>query len=168
MVCRVVPTRPFEGGLKLNEKLNDVEIWHKEDLHGPESFVDYNGELYTSVQGGDIVKLTGNHITPVVKFGKPCKGIYEEKLCGRPLGLAIDKNGVLYAADSYYGIFKVDLKTGKKERLVAVDEQIDGVNVTLPNSVAVASNGDVFWSDSSTEFDLQDGIFDLLADGSGR
>ncbi|EFA07693.2 adipocyte plasma membrane-associated protein Hemomucin [Tribolium castaneum] len=165
---KVAPPRPFEGALKLNEKLNDAEIWHKGDLHGPEAFVDYNGELYTSLHGGDVVKLTGNHITPVVKFGKPCKGIYEERICGRPLGMAFDKNGVLFVADSYYGVFKVDVKTGKKERLVAFDEQIDGRNVTLPNSVAVASNGDIFWTDSSTEFDLQDGVFDLLADGSGR
>jgi sugar lactone lactonase YvrE len=165
---KVAPARPFEGGLKLNEKLNDVELWHKGALHGPEAFVDYKGELYTTVHGGDVVKLTGNHITPIVKFGKPCKGAYEEQLCGRPLGMAFDKSGTLFVADSYYGIFKVDVNTGKKERLVAVNEQIGGANVTLPNSIAVATNGDLFWTDSSTEFTLQDGVFDLLADGSGR
>ncbi|RZC38688.1 adipocyte plasma membrane-associated protein-like, partial [Asbolus verrucosus] len=165
---KVPPVKPFEGGLKLNEKLNDVEIWHKGDMLGPEAFVDYKGELYTTLHGGDVVKLTGNHITPVVKFGKPCKGYHEERICGRPLGMAFDKHGALYVADSYYGLFKVDVSTGKKERLVAIDEQIGGRNVTLPNSVAVTSNGDLFWTDSSTEFILQDGVFDMLADGSGR
>lgn len=56
-----------------------MEIWHKSELTGPEGFAVYNNELYTTVHGGDVVKLTGNHITPVVKFGKPCKGIYQEK-----------------------------------------------------------------------------------------
>lgn len=114
------------------------------------------------------MKLVGNHITPVVKFGKPCKGVHEEELCGRPLGMAFDKSGVLYVADAYYGLYKVDVATGNKQRLVAIDDVIGGRNVTLPNSVAVGSNGDLFWTDSSTEFQLQDGVFDLLADGSGR
>lgn len=53
-------------------------------------------------------------------------------------------------------------------QLVSVDQEIDGKKPKLPNSVTVASNGDLYWTDSSTEFILQDGIFDMLADGSGR
>lgn len=103
---------PFEGKLALNGKLDNVEIWHKSELTGPEGFAVYNNELYTTVHGGDVVKLTGSHITPVVKFGKPCKGIYQEKICGRPLGLDFAKDGTLYVADAYYGLFKVNVKTG--------------------------------------------------------
>lgn len=99
--------------MALNEKLNNVEIWHKSDLYGPEAFAEYDNELYTTVHGGDVVKLTGNHITPVVKFGKPCKGLYQEKLCGRPLGLAFSNDGTLYVNDAYYGIFKVNVKSGE-------------------------------------------------------
>lgn len=99
--------------MALNEKLNNVEIWHKSDLYGPEAFAEYNNELYTTVHGGDVVKLTGDHITPVVKFGEPCKGLYEEKLCGRPLGLAFSNDGTLYVSDAYYGIFKVNVKSGE-------------------------------------------------------
>lgn len=104
---------PLENKLELNERLNHAEIWHKGEFIGPEAFAEYNGELYTTIHGGDVVKLTGNHITPVVKFGKPCKGLYQEQICGRPLGLTFDKNGALYVADAYYGLFKVDIKTGK-------------------------------------------------------
>lgn len=81
-------------------------------MNGPESFTSFRGQIYTGVNGGDVVKLTGNHITPVVKFGKPCKALYEEDKCGRPLGLSFDKTGSLYVADAYYGIFKVDISTG--------------------------------------------------------
>lgn len=57
---------------------------------------------------------------------------------------------------------------GEKVQLVSPDEVIDGKKPKLFNSVSVASNGDVYWSDSSTEFELQDGLFDVFADGTGR
>lgn len=40
-------------------------------------------------------------------------GLYEEHICGRPLGLGIDKSGFLYVADAYYGIFKVNLNSNQ-------------------------------------------------------
>lgn len=83
------------------------------DVVGPEAFAEYNGDLYTTLLMGDIVKINGKHVTPVAKFGKPCKGLFEERLCGRPLGLHFDRNGALYVADAYYGVFKVDIKTGR-------------------------------------------------------
>lgn len=49
-----------------------------------------------------------------------------------------------------------------------MDQEIGGVKPKIPNSIAVASNDDLYWSDSSTEFSLEDGVIDLLADGSGR
>lgn len=48
------------------------------------------------------------------------------------------------------------------------EDEIDGKVPKIFNSVKLASNGDLYWSDSSTEFDLQDGLFDMFADGSGR
>lgn len=36
-------------------------------------------------------------------------GLHEEHICGRPLGINVDKHGFLYVADAYYGIFKVKL-----------------------------------------------------------
>lgn len=95
-----------------NNKLENVEILFKEELLGPESFTDDKNYIYTSLHTGDIVKINGKHIVPVVQFGKPCKGIYEERICGRPLGLRFGSDGYLYTADAYYGIFRVDVNTG--------------------------------------------------------
>lgn len=47
-------------------------------------------------------------------------------------------------------------------------DEINGKRPKFPNSVVVLDNGDLYWTDSSTEFDLQNGMFELLADGSGR
>lgn len=57
---------------------------------------------------------------------------------------------------------------GDKVRLVSPDDEIGGKKSKLFNGVAVASNGDLYWTDSSTEFELQDGLYDMFADGSGR
>lgn len=110
--CSIPKVDKLEGALSLNNKLDNLELWHKGELFGPESFREYKGDLYTTLNGGDVVKLSGNHITPVVKFGKPCKGFHEESKCGRPLGMDFDASGILYVCDAYYGVFKVNPETG--------------------------------------------------------
>lgn len=100
------------------------------------------------------------------------EGFAQEALCGRPLGMSFDTIGNnLIVADAYYGIWSVDLGNGRKTQLVSPSEELDG-KVRRPakvfNSVAVAKNGDVFWSDSSSDFPLYDGVFGFLANPSGR
>ena len=55
-------------------------------------------------------------------------------------------------ADAHYGIFRVNVANGTKESLVLPDEIVDGRNNRLFNSIAVAMNGDVYYSVSSTRF----------------
>lgn len=57
---------------------------------------------------------------------------------------------------------------GEKTLVVPINQEINGKKPKIPNSIALASNGDIYWSDSSTEFFLEDGVFDFLADPSGR
>lgn len=42
------------------------------DVIGPESFDSYDGQLYSSVHGGYIIRLEENRVVPIVKFGKEC------------------------------------------------------------------------------------------------
>lgn len=154
--------------MALNNRLDGIEHLYQDELKGPEAYAEYNGELYTSILGGDIVKLSKGQIVPVVKFGKPCTGYAEEAICGRPLGIQFDESGNLYAADAYMGVWKVDVKTGQKTLLVPIDTEIEGKKPRLPNSIAISKNGDIYWTDSSSEFTLEDGVFVLLADGTGR
>lgn len=69
----IVSPKELTGFLVLNDRLNNPEILFKGKLHGPEAFASYNGELYTGVHGGYIVKIKENdEVIPIAKFGKQC------------------------------------------------------------------------------------------------
>lgn len=64
-------------------------------------------------------------------------------------------------------LFFIDV-IGAKEQLISMDEEIDGVKPKIPNSVIVASDGTIYWTDSDTNYDLYDGVYTIFADGTGR
>jgi sugar lactone lactonase YvrE len=82
--------------------------------------------------------------------------------------MKFDKKGALYVCDAYYGIFKVDVKSGKYERIIDATQPIEGKKPMIINSLDIASNGDIYWTDSSTEFNIQDGLYVMLANPTGR
>lgn len=53
-------------------------------------------------------------------------------------------------------------------KLIKGDEVVDKKRSRMICGLSLASNGDIFWIDASTEFELHDGSFALFADGSGR
>lgn len=165
----LTPMKKLEGELAPNGKLNGAERLFENLIHGPESLEYVDGVLYTGVHGGLVLKIIDNKLIPFVKFGKSCDGVYQEHICGRPLGLHFDPNSkFLYVADAYYGLFKVNTTTGTTYQLVRPDTLIEGKTPKLFNSVVVASDGSVYWTDSDTNFDLKNLVFSMLADGSGR
>ena len=55
---------------------------------------------------------------------------YQDELCGRPLGFDFDTiSNSLVVADAYYGIWLVDLDTGKKMLLISPDQELEGKTV---------------------------------------
>lgn len=169
----VIP-KPLDltGPLEVNNLLDNAERLFEGQVHGPETLLKRGNEIYTTIHGGEVIKITGEHITHVAKFGKPCEGFAEEKICGRPLGMAFDTLGNnLIVSDAYYGIWLVDLNNGKKTLLISPNEELDGIirrPAALFNSVAVSKSGDIYWTDSSSDFKLEDGVYTLFANPSGR
>ncbi|CAH0728485.1 unnamed protein product, partial [Brenthis ino] len=123
----IEPTQQWIGPLAPNTDLNNAQRLYEDKLLGPEAFQIWNGEVYTGLATGEIVKVSpGGHVTFVTKIGQPCTGLVQEHICGRPLGFVIDeKNKLLYVADAYYGIWKVNLVTDKKQLLVSPKVPID-------------------------------------------
>lgn len=70
--------------------------------------------------------------------------------------------------DAYYGIFKVNVTTGEYKNIVNVSKPIDGKIPHIPNSIDVAENGDLYWTDSNTDFYLYDVFMTFLTNPSGR
>lgn len=81
--------------------------------------------------------------------------------------MKFDKKGNLYVVDTYLGIFKVD-QSGNYQKIIDISKPIANKIPKIPNSLDVAENGDIFWTDSSTDFSLYDGVYTMLADPSGR
>ncbi|CAK9822315.1 Adipocyte plasma membrane-associated protein Hemomucin [Anthophora retusa] len=153
---------------ELKNRLQGAEELFSGEVKGPECFASYNGEIYTGIRGGYVVKIEENRIKPIVKFGQKCDGLWQEEKCGRPLGLKFNDKGELFVADAYYGIFKVNVNTRHYVNIVNSSEPIDGKIPKVVNSLDIAKNGDIYWTDSSTDFRLHDGAYTFLANPTGR
>lgn len=99
-------------------------------MPGPEHLLASGNSFYASLHNGNVVRIDGEHITFIAKFGKPCDYPTEEHICGRPTGLAMDTQGDnLIVVDAYYGLWEVNLKSNQKKQLVT-PEQVIGVKVS--------------------------------------
>jgi len=71
-----------------------------------------------------------------------------EHICGRPLGLRFDKKtGELYIADAYLGLLKVGPEGGLATSLAT---EAEGVPLRFTNDVDVDSEGNVYFTESSS------------------
>lgn len=68
----VAPAAPLEGKLALNSHLNGAERLFEDKLHGPEELRVYGGHLYTTLHGGSVIRVVGDKLEHVAKFGQPC------------------------------------------------------------------------------------------------
>lgn len=104
--------------------------------HGPDE-----GAVFTGTADGTIWRI------------RPDTGAVEKvaNTGGRPLGLEIDPDGRLVVCDAELGLLRVDLATGAVEPLV---DSVDGVRMVFCNNAAVASDGTIWFSDSSTKFGI--------------
>ncbi|MFN8196608.1 MAG: SMP-30/gluconolactonase/LRE family protein [Nocardioidaceae bacterium] len=112
--------------------------------HGPDE-----GSVFTGTDEGSIFRISqdGDRIDRVARTG------------GRPLGLEIDADGRLLVCDARRGLLHVDPQTGGVE-LVA--DEVGGHRFVFCNNAAVAGSGDIWFSDSSTRFGIDQWKDDLV------
>jgi sugar lactone lactonase YvrE len=164
----ITPPRALDPKVGPKNRLTGAQKLFEGEINAPEGFDTYNGQLYTGVHGGYVLRIEDDRMVPIVKFGKKCDGIWQEHICGRPLGLKFDKKGNLYVVDAYYGIFKVNVETREYKNIVNASKPIEGKVPRIPNSVDTAENGDLYWTDSDTDFYLYDLAILFLSNPSGR
>ncbi|XP_065372503.1 adipocyte plasma membrane-associated protein Hemomucin [Calliphora vicina] len=170
----VAPPKALSGALEPNYILEGADRLLEGRVYGPECLIARKNDIYMGIHGGEIIKMNAGHVTHVTKIGQPCEDITEESRCGRPLGLSFDSQGNnLLVADAYYGLWQVDLNSNKKKLLVSPQQELPGKDnlnrrAKTFNSVTVDKQGNIYWTDSSSDFTIQDLVFTTFANPSGR
>lgn len=110
-----------------------------------------NGLVYTGTEDGSVfsVRPDGGRVERVGHTG------------GRPLGLELLPDGRLLVADAHEGLLAMERGTGRIERLV---DSVDGRRMLFCNNAAVSSTGDIWFSDSSTRYGIEQWKDDFVQD----
>ncbi|KAJ8681136.1 hypothetical protein QAD02_016923 [Eretmocerus hayati] len=165
----ITEPRELETFAGLNPRgLDNPQFIFHGKIKGPQSFASYEGKLYTGSRGGYVLRIDENQLVPVAYYGKDCDSSWENPECARPMDLKFDGNGYLYVCDAYYGIFKINVTTGIYEQIVYSSEAIEGVTPKLINSLDIDRNGHIYWTETSSDFNLRNLIYYCFADPSGR
>jgi len=100
------------------------------------------GAVFTGTEDGSIFRISADRqkVDRVAHTG------------GRPLGLEIGADGRLLACDARRGVLWVDTSSGAVE---AVTDRMDGAPMRFCNNAAIASDGTVWFSDSSTRYGIE-------------
>jgi sugar lactone lactonase YvrE len=99
------------------------------------------GAVFTGTEDGAIWRIShdGQRIDKVADTG------------GRPLGIEVDLDGRLLVCDARAGVLRVDPRTGSVEPVVA---EVAGMPMAFCNNAAIAGDGSVWFSDSSTRYGI--------------
>ena len=104
--------------------------------HGPD-----RGCVFTGTEDGAIFRIRpdGARVERVAHTG------------GRPLGIEIAPDGRLLVCDAHRGLLWADPATGAIEPIA---DRVDGTPMRFCNNAAIAADGTIWWSDSSTEYGI--------------
>ncbi|MBE8524785.1 SMP-30/gluconolactonase/LRE family protein [Amycolatopsis sp. H6(2020)] len=123
--------------------------------HGPEDVVvDAEGRIYTGVDDGRILRLSpdGQRIDVIADTG------------GRPLGLELYGEDELLICDARAGLLVVPLAGGSPSVLAT---SALGLDFVFCNNAAVASDGTIYFTDSSRRFGIDNWRDDLIEQTAG-
>lgn len=133
----------WTGALAPNSLLLKADLLGQGQLHHPEDIAfDDKGRLYTGCEDGNIYRLTfdaSGKVSVIETFAK---------VGGFPLGLHFDGNGFLIAAVKGVGLLSLD-PAGNSSILT---NKVNGTPITYANDLDIASDGMIYFSDSSTKF----------------
>lgn len=109
----------------------------------------HEGKAYTGTEDGAIFRIDpdGSRVDRIADTG------------GRPLGIELGPDGRLLVCDAKRGLLWVDPGSGDVEAITA---EIDGVPMKFCNNAAVAADGTVWFSDSSTRYPIEEWKADFV------
>ena len=113
-------------------------------LSGPDE-----GAVFTGTEDGSIFRISHD--------GGKVDRIAQTQ--GRPLGIEIDLDGRLLVCDAHKGLLRIDTASGAIE---AVTDKVNGTAMKFCNNAAIASDGTVWFSDSSTKYGIEQWKHDFV------
>jgi ribose transport system permease protein len=127
-------------------------------IDGPEDVVlDANDNLYCGTRDGRLVRMAGPDYAVVETFAQ---------IGGRPLGLAIDREGAIIVCVAGMGLMRVNqqrevkLLTDQTQRsLFSVQ---DDTTIRMADDVDIAPDGVIYFSDATKRYDIENWGLDLL------
>lgn len=159
----------FKGPLSENSYLSHAEHLFEGQIVKPESLAVLDGIIYTGVSDGRIIKIENDKISTLAQIGQKCEGIWEQHKCGRVLGMKFDKKNQLHVVDAYYGLYVVDIKSGKTTPILNSSTLIDGKPLVFINDVAIDDKGIIYITESSNRWPLSKVLYVVLEhENSGR
>lgn len=107
------------------------------------------GAVFTGTEDGAIFRIShdGQKVDRVAHTG------------GRPLGIEIDPDGRLLVCDAHVGLLRIDTASGAIE---PVTDSVAGTRMVFCNNAAIATDGTVWFSDSSTRFGIEQWKDDMV------
>ena len=142
------PAPALDGAYRINSRLAASETLYAGKVIGPEDIAfDKDGAVWSGLADGRIVRFDGDNVVDVINTG------------GRPLGLEFGADGFLYVADARKGLLRIDLE---KKAIDVLVNTAEGYPMKCVNDVVIASDGTVYFTDSSAVWTLDQFTEDIL------
>ncbi|KAI0239757.1 Adipocyte plasma membrane-associated protein [Lamellibrachia satsuma] len=159
----------MEGVLEVNDLLTTGERLFEDEIMAPESIVFHKGHMYTGTGDGKIVDIKDGKMSILTTLGTPpCGSIENGPTCGRPLGLRMH-NGSLFVIDTYLGLYKISVDTGKSQLLLSSSVEIAGVKPAFLNNLDIDSGGIIYFTDTCKQWQFNKFLYPAMeGSGTGR
>ncbi|NOY56798.1 MAG: SMP-30/gluconolactonase/LRE family protein [Actinobacteria bacterium] len=136
------------GVYEVNNALADVDIWPGPGV-GPEDVVlDDHGHVFTGIEDGRILRWDAEWGAPQILANTN----------GRPLGVELDVDGNLIICDAYRGLLRLE----PDGTLTTLADSFEGERFLETNNASIAADGTIYFSVSSTRFDVAHYKLDLM------
>ena len=139
-------------------KLKAAEILVAGQVDGPEDvLLDADGNIYCGSRGGYLYRIAApDH----------AKAEVLAKIGGRPLGLALDREGRIVACVAGMGLVRVTMD-GKVELLTDQTERSlfsvqDDTTIRMADDLDIAPDGTIYFTDATKRYDIENWGLDLL------
>jgi sugar lactone lactonase YvrE len=123
------------GELEKNERLAAADLWDVSGVGPEDVVVEFDGSAIVGLKDGRIMRVKSSGATDEIA-----------NIGGRPLGIEWLADGELVVCNTYRGLQRVTL-SGEVSDL---SRGYEGADFLFTNNAAVADDGTIYFSDSST------------------